>query len=75
MQLHARMTHLYAWIFYSNTLPNTSNAPEPKAESSESSLVGGKTALGFGLGRNKTLNSIATDSSYRVIVGKFLLAI
>ena len=21
MQLHARMTHLYEWIFYSNTLP------------------------------------------------------
>ena len=23
MQLHARMTHLYEWIFYSNTLPYT----------------------------------------------------
>ena len=33
---------------------------------------GGLTALGFGLDRIRTLVSIATDSSHRVIMGKFL---
>ena len=31
---------------------------------------GGKPALGFGLGRIRTLVSMATDSSHRVIMGK-----
>ena len=31
---------------------------------------GGLTALGFGLGRIRTLVSMATDSSHRVIMGK-----
>ena len=33
-----------------------------------------KAALGFGPDRNGTLVSMATDSSYRVIMGKILLA-
>ena len=33
-------------------------------------LVGGKAALGFGRDRNRTLVSMATDSSHRVIMGK-----
>ena len=34
--------------------------------------VGGKDALGFGLDRIRTLVSMATDSSHRVIMGKML---
>ena len=37
---------------------------------SEPSLGGGKAALGFGPDRIGTLVSMATDSSYRVIMGK-----
>ena len=33
---------------------------------------GGLTALGFRLDRNRTLVSMATDSSHRVIMGKIL---
>ena len=33
-------------------------------------LVGGKAALGFGPDRIRTLVSMATDSSHRVIMGK-----
>ena len=33
---------------------------------------GGKTALGFGPDRIRTLVSMATDSSHRVIMGKML---
>ena len=33
---------------------------------------GGLTALGFGLDRIRTLVSMATDSSHRVIMGKIL---
>ena len=33
---------------------------------------GGLTALGFGLDRIRTLVSMATDSSHRVIIGKIL---
>ena len=35
-------------------------------------LGGGLTALGFGLDRTRTLVSVATDSSHRVIMGKIL---
>ena len=35
--------------------------------------VGGLTALGFGLDRIRTLVSMATDSSHRVVMGKSLL--
>ena len=34
--------------------------------------VGGKEALGFGPDRIRTLVSMATDSSHRVIMGKML---
>ena len=34
--------------------------------------VGGKDALGFGPDRIRTLVSMATDSSHRVIMGKML---
>ena len=34
--------------------------------------VGGKNALGFGPDRIRTLVSLATDSSHRVIMGKML---
>ena len=34
--------------------------------------VGGKDALGFGPDRIRTLVSMATDSSHRVIIGKML---
>ena len=34
--------------------------------------VGGKAALGFGADRIRTLVSMATDSSHRVIMGKML---
>ena len=34
--------------------------------------VGGKNALGFGPDRIRTLVSMATDSSHRVIMGKML---
>ena len=33
---------------------------------------GGKVALGFGLGRIRTLVSMATDSSHKVTMGKML---
>ena len=36
---------------------------------------GGKAVLGFGLDRIGTLVSMATDSSYRVLMGKILLAL
>ena len=36
---------------------------------------GGKAALGLGLDRIRTLVSMATDSSLRVIMGKTLLAL
>ena len=35
----------------------------------------GKAALGFGPDRIRTLASMATDSSHRVIMGKILLAL
>ena len=35
----------------------------------------GKAALGFGQDRIRTLVSMAADSSHRVIMGKFLLAL
>ena len=35
--------------------------------------VGGKAALGFGSGRIRTLVSMATDRSHRVIMGKTVL--
>ena len=35
-------------------------------------LVGGKDALGFGPDQIRTLVSMATDSSHRVIMGKML---
>ena len=35
-------------------------------------VVGGKDALGFGPDRVRTLVSMATDSSHRVIMGKML---
>ena len=34
--------------------------------------IGGKDALGFGPDRIRTLVSMATDSSHRVIMGKML---
>ena len=37
---------------------------------SEASLGGGKAALGFGADQIRTLVSMATDSSHRVIMGK-----
>ena len=37
--------------------------------------VGGKDALGFGPDQIGTLVSMATDSSYRVIMGKMLSAL
>ena len=37
--------------------------------------VGGKNALGFGPDRIRTLVSMATDSSHRVIMGKMLSAL
>ena len=40
--------------------------------SSVASLGGGLTALGFGPDRIRTLVSMATDSSHRVIMGKIL---
>ena len=38
----------------------------------EHHLGGGLTALGFGLDRIRTLVSMTTDSSHRVIMGKIL---
>ena len=38
----------------------------------EHHLGGGLTALGFGLDQIRTLVSMATDSSHRVIMGKIL---
>ena len=38
----------------------------------EHHLGGGLTALGFGLDRIRTLVSMATDSSHKVIMGKIL---
>ena len=37
--------------------------------------VGGKAAICFGPDRIRTLVSMATDSSHRVIIGKILLAL
>ena len=37
--------------------------------------VGGKAAICFGSDRSRTLVSMATDSSHRVIIGKILLAL
>ena len=55
------------------------SSPEPKAhgelivyQSSRRHWVGGKDALGFGPDRIRTLVSMVTDSSHRVILGKML---
>ena len=51
------------------------SSPEPKAQGELigwDSLGGGLTALGFGPDQIRTLVSMATDISHRVIMGKTL---
>ena len=54
-------------------------SPQPAGRSqlnlSEALLENGKAVLGFGPDRIRTLVSMATDSSHRVIMGKILLAL
>ena len=59
----------------SNMIISTTSRPIPTKFFLKHHWGGGKAALCFGPDRIGTLVSMATDSSHRVIMGKFLLAL
>ena len=62
-------------LTYSNMNISANNGPIVSKVYLKHHWVGGKAALCFGPDRIRTLVSMATDSSNRVIIGKILLAL